>query len=111
MGGEGGQRGRQNQALWMMGVGSSEPLSACLGLPHTASRSPISPPLFSGVGGQRPALDSASLCSGMRHLTCDPQEILPTSEANLRRKTVSPEWTKGSEEASPPLPQPEISCL
>ena len=45
-------------------------------------------------------------------MTCDPpQEILPTSETNLRRETMTPEWTEGSAEASPPLPQPTMAQL
>ena len=55
---------------------------------------------------------AASSTEDMRHLTCDPpQEILPTSETNLRRETMTPEWTEGSAEASPPLPQPTMAQL
>lgn len=114
-------RGRdpQDPVLRMRGVqgmGASEPLPACLPTPpppphFLLQNQPILLPGGRGAEAQG-GFRAASSTEDMRHLTCDPpQEILPTSETNLRRETMTPEWTEGSAEASPPLPQPTMAQL
>lgn len=101
----------------VQGMGASEPLPACLPAPprppphFLLQNQPILLPGGRGAEAQGGLL-AASSTEDMRHLTCDPpQEILPTSETNLRRETMTPEWTEGSAEASAPLPQPTMAQL